>query len=138
MPNALVILPYADPSGELKVCASDRDGKWQCNVNFLPATFSLDETGHGLKCNLRSWKGRRRLQTEKAIVVGFNLLHLNEAKSLVEKRLRGLDVLVTEAGVVLIDSHARSRERVETARLWLSLAGQYIALAAASQTVRFS
>jgi hypothetical protein len=130
MQGAIVILPFVDPSsGELKVCASDKEGNWQCNVNFLPASLSLNQDGDGLNWSLRPWKRRRRPRTEKSILTGFNPRHLNDAKLLVEKRLEGLEVVVTDTNIVLVDPQAKSRERVETARLWLSLAGQYVGLA---------
>ena len=53
---------------------------------------------------------------------------VEDAKRLVSQRLQGLEVVVTNANIVLVDPNARSRERVERARLWLSLAGQYVGL----------
>ena len=126
MQGVLVVLSYVDPCGELKVCASDKDGKWQCNVNFLPASLSLNDEGNGMNWSFQPWRRRRRPKVEKSIVAGFNPLHLNDAKLLVKRRLEGLEVVVTDANIMLVDPHARSRERVETARLWLSLAGQYV------------
>jgi hypothetical protein len=128
MPGAIVVLSYVDPSGELKVSASDKDGVWRCIVDFLPAMLALNDEGTGLKWRFQQWKRRRHPKVEKSAVVGFNPLHLEDAKRLVSQRLQGLEVVVTDANIVLVDPNARSRERVERARLWLSLAGQYVGL----------
>jgi len=127
---AIVVLAYVDPAGVLKVCASDVEGKWQSNVDFLPASLSLDEQGTGLNYSLRPWKRRGRPRVEKLTLTGMNPMFLNDAKLLVRKKLEGVEVVVTEAGILLVDRNAQSRERVETARLWLSLAGQYVGLSA--------
>ena len=126
--GAIVVLSYVDSSGELKVSASDKDGVWRCSVDFLPAMLALNDEGTGVKWSFQQWKRRRRPRVEKSVVVGFNPLHLEDAKLLVTQKLRGLEVVVTDANIVLVDPNARSRERIERARLWLGLAGQYVGL----------
>lgn len=126
--GAIVVLSYVDSSGELKVSASDKDGVWRCSVDFLPAMLALNDEGTGLKWSFQQWKRRRRPRVEKSVVVGFNPLHLEDAKLLVTQKLRGLEVVVTDANIVLVDPNARSRERIERACLWLGLAGQYVGL----------
>jgi len=126
--SPIVVMPYVDSSGELKVFASDAEGRWKSDVNFVPARLAKEQDGKGIECRMMPWRRAAVPTVERSLVEALNPLHLQAAKSIVKERLKGLTATVTDAGVVLTDPIAFSRERVETGKLWLSLAGQYVAL----------
>ena len=128
MQSAVLVLPYVDSSGELKVFASDVEGRWQSNVNFVPARLTKETDGVGMECRMLPWRKSAIPKVETSIVEAMNPLHLQAAKTIIKERLKGVSVTVTAAGVVLTDPSAWNRERVEMAKIWLSLAGQYVAL----------
>jgi hypothetical protein len=128
MQSAILVLPYLDASGELKVFASDVEGRWQPNVNFVPCRLTKEKDGAGIECRMMPWRKSALPRVERSIVEALNPLHLQAAKAIIKEKLTGLTVTVTEGGVILTDPTALNRERLETAKIWLSLAGQYVAL----------
>jgi hypothetical protein len=128
MQSADLVLIYVDSSGELKVHASDVEGRWQSNVNFVPARLTKEMGGVGMECRMMPWRKSAIPKVETSIVEAMNPLHLEAAKTIIKEKLKGVVVTVTEAGVVLTDPTALNRERVETAKIWLSLAGHHVAL----------
>jgi len=124
----VVVMPYVDPSGELKVFASNAEGGWQSNVKFVPGRMSQERDGPGIECRMLSWKTRHTPRIERLLVLTLNPIHLQMAKMITKEKLKGLTVTVTNAGVTLTDQTAFNREKIETAGIWLSLAGQYLAL----------
>jgi len=128
MQAALTILAYVDSSGELRVVASDAAGKWHSSVNFMPGRLSLGSEDGTIRCHMMSWKKNSEHRVELSRVKSLNPLHLQAARAMLKTKLQGIEVKVTEEGVVLMDRKACSREKVETANMWLTLAGQYAAL----------
>ena len=128
MQAPIILLPYVDPCGELQVFASDAEGRWRSNVNFIPGIFSQGNDDGVIRCQMTSWKKSCRLRVETAHVLALNPNHLQVVKAMLTTKLNGLEVTITDAGVVVTDRMACNREKVETAIMWLSLAGQYVAL----------
>jgi len=126
--GAVVVMPYVDASGALKVCAADSEGKWQSNVDFAPGRLSKGRGRGNLECRFVPWKKSRTPKVEKVIVDGVNPVFLPTARLMIQDKIQGLLVNVTDSGVELTDVRAYNREKIEVAKIWLCLAGQYAEL----------
>jgi hypothetical protein len=126
--GAIVVMPYVDDSGALKVCASDSEGKWNSNVDFVPGRLSKGCGRGKLECRFGPWKNSRSAKVEKVIVNGINPTFLPMAMRMIQDKMQGLLVNVTDSGVELTDISAYNREKIEVAKIWLCLAGQYAEL----------
>lgn len=127
MQAALTILAYVDSSGELRVVASDAAGRWHSSVNFVSGRLSLGSEEGTIRCHMMAWTKTSKHRVETSGVKAFNPLHLQAARAMLKTKLQGLEVKVTEEGVVVMDRKAYSREKVETANMWLTFAAQYAA-----------
>lgn len=126
--QALTILPYVDSSGELRVVASDAAGKWHSSVRFISGRLSPGGEEGTIQCQMMPWMKTAEHRVEMSRVKSLNPLHLQSARAMLKTKLRDLELKVTEEGVVVMDRKAYSREKVETASMWLTLAGHYAAL----------
>ena len=79
------------------------------------------------------WKPRARRQDERAVATYLPPLQLQAAVAMLKTRLAGVEVLVSEEGVVVLERRAATRQRVELACIWLNLAAAWLAGLQASQ-----
>jgi len=79
------------------------------------------------------WKPRIRRQDERAVATYLPSQQLQAAKAMLKTRLAGVQVLVSEEGVVVLERRAANRQRVELACIWLNLAAAWLAGLQASQ-----
>lgn len=79
------------------------------------------------------WKPRVRRQDERAVATYLPSQQLQAAKAMLKTRLAGVQVLVSEEGVVVLERRAANRQRVELACIWLNLAAAWLAGLQASQ-----
>lgn len=125
---ALTLMPVLGADGELRLAAADRAGHWTVRVKIAPARISLKQGR--LAVELQSWQPSREARTQSVCLAGVSAQHLSTAVRIVKPHLKGVDVVVTEAGIEVRQLDAESRERVESAALWLRFALQYLDAAA--------
>ncbi len=119
------MIPFVDASGNLQIVASDRTGHWRPTVNFVPARITLGSDGF-YKTEMVSWRTSSRCKEERLLVPTLTVEMLPLAMGMLKTRLTGLEILTTDAGVVVVDRRAVNRQRVESAGIWLKIAAQYI------------
>lgn len=123
--DQMTVVPFLDGEGNFKVLAADKDGTWRPTVDFRPGRVFFDAEGRAFfKCT--PWPKRAFPREERKVVLALPPQHVQAAVKLLKKRLEGLDVVTSEVGVVVVERRAVSRERVECASIWLSLAGQFL------------
>lgn len=119
-----------DPDGQLKVLAADASGCWR-PIALLTGQMRAQEGGVCFEPG--PWKQRGSPADAVATVLYLAPHHLQKAKAMLRGRLEGVEVLVADDGVVVVERNALSRERVELASIWLNLAGHVLGLAGLAQ-----